>query len=186
MLKWILALTFIFNFGWASEALDKGISLFHQKKYDEALVVFQQTEFVENERINFLVGQLFCNVALGHFEKIDPTLQLIDFKVQEFTNCNTPPQKGPPTAEQQQMAYMCRRHIREIANQMRETVEKLVRETVPGIFQKVKMLRQLYPFIDAIEQIGIDCCKNNFPWACCMDPMLEQLESWKTLGLPTK
>ncbi len=184
MVKWIALLTIIFNLGWAGESFQEGLNLFHKKKYEEALILFKNAELTENEQLKSLVGQLFCSAALGRIDQVDSTIQLIDYKVKEFTNCDTPPKNGPMTQEKQQMAYMCRRHIREIANEMRQTVEGLVRETVPGVFQKIKMLRQLYPFIDALEQTGLDCCQSNFPWACCMDPLLEQLESWNSFGLP--
>lgn len=187
MFRSIFLLSFFFNLALnvvgANESLEEGVALFHAKKYEQALTAFQATD---NKSLGSLVGQLYCNVALGRLNQVDPTVQLISQKIQEFNNCEKPPKNVPLTQETQQMAYMCRRHIREIANQMRQTVEKLVREKVTGIFQKVKVLRQLYPFIDALEQVGIDCCQNNYPWACCMDPMLEQLEDWKTVGLPLK
>jgi hypothetical protein len=183
MLRWIFLLTFFFNFGWASETLQEGISLFQAKEYEKALIAFQKSKASEDQQLGCLVGELFCNVALGNLSQIDPSMQLLTQKLQEFTNCDKPPKDVPITQETQQMAYQCRRHIREIANQMRQTVEKLVRETVTGVLQKIQVLRKLYPFIDALEQVGIDCCQSNFPWACCMDPLLEQLESWRTLGL---
>ncbi len=183
MLKLVLLLTFIFNFGWAYENLEEGVALYKNKRYEEALVVFEQKELIENQQLGSLVGQLFCNVALGHFNRIDPLLQQVSVKVQEFTDCDTPPQSEPVTQEQQHQSYLCRRRVREVANHMRETVEKLVRESVPGVFQKIKVLRQLYPFIDNLEQIAIECCQNNYPWSCCLNPLLEQLEAWNSLGL---
>jgi hypothetical protein len=185
MYRWIILLTLIFNFAGAHEALEEGICLFNEKKYEQALITFQKTELTDKQPLASLIGQLFCNLALGRLNQIDPTIELIDQKIQEFINCDKPPKKGPLTPDQQLMTYQCRRHIREASNQMRQTVEKLVRETVTGIFQKIKLLRQLYPFIDALEQTGLDCCQNNFPLACCLDPILEQLEAWKSIGIPT-
>ncbi|MGH2638850.1 MAG: hypothetical protein ACRDF4_06155, partial [Rhabdochlamydiaceae bacterium] len=124
--------------------------------------------------------------ALGHIDQIDPTLHLINHQLQEFTNCDTPPKKGPITQEQQHMSYLCRRQIREVANQMRRTTEKLVQNTVSGVFEKIKMLRLLYPFIDTLEQIAMDCCQSHLPWSCCTYPLLEQIETWNSFGLPSK
>ena len=177
---WVVFLSLFLSIAcWAQDPVEEGIQLFHEKKYDSALVLFE----TDHARLTPLVGRLYCYVALGRLDQIDPSIQLIHLKLQEFTNCDKPPVKGPITPEQQLLSYQCRRHTREVANQMRRTVEKLVRETVPGIFQKIKVLRQLYPFIDALEQVGIDCCRNNFPLECCLDPMLLQLDAWETLGL---
>ncbi len=137
----------------------------------------------DNEKLGSLVGQLFCHVALGNYDKIDPMIIKIDQRLKPMTNCDTPPDNGPLTKEKQMRSYNCRRHIREVSNEMRQTVEKLVRETVPGTFQKIKILRQLYPFIDTLEQVGIECCQSNYPLNCCLDPLLEQLNGWKDIGL---
>lgn len=147
--------------------------------YETALDHFKH----DDEKLSSLVGQLFCHVALGHYDEIDPTIAIIRQKLEPMTDCGTPPDNGPVTQEKEMLSYNCRRHVREISNEMRQTVEKLVRETVPGTFQKIKVLRQLYPFIDALEQVGIDCCKSYYPLNCCLDPLLEQLELWKNIGL---
>lgn len=183
MLNWVFLLTFILNFGWAADSIEEGIALYQNRHYQEALNVFKQAEGSEQEQLRPLIGQLFCHIALGETTQIDPTLQLITAKFQGFTDCDTPPKQAPLTLEQQHMSYLCRRHIREVANRMRQTVEQLVRESVPGIFEKIKVLRQLYPFIDSLEQTGIGCCENNFPLACCLDPLLLQLETWNSFGL---
>lgn len=183
MLKWVFLLTFILNFGWAADSVEEGVTLYQNRHYQEALNVFKQAETSDHEQLRPLIGQLFCHIALGETTQIDPTLQLISAHFQGFTDCDTPPKTGPLTQEQQHMSYLCRRHIREIANRMRQTVEKLVRESVPGIFEKIKVLRQLYPFIDSLEQTGIGCCQNNYPWDCCLDPLLLQLETWNSFGL---
>lgn len=177
MRLWILMLTLIFNNSWAS-TLQDGIDLFHEKKYSQALIAFQDAE---DQGLTSKIGEIYCQVALGNYSAVDA---LTAQAYQGFSNCETPPvQTGPETQEQHLMTYQCRRHVREIANQMRQTVEQLVRETVPGFFQKIKMLRKLYPFIDALEQVGIDCCQNGYPWECCLDPMILQLDSWKAIGI---
>ncbi len=190
-----MLLIIFFNFGWSSETLQQGIQLFNNQHYSEALAVFQETELAEKEPLGFLIGQLFCQIALHQFAEIDSTLRLIELRLHSYSLCaqsssqapsrgHSPPPSPPPlTQDQQLMLYQCRRHIREVANQMRHTVEKLVRESVPGIFKKIKVLRQLYPFIDALEQTGIECCQGNYPLGSCLDPLLEQLEAWKTIGL---
>jgi hypothetical protein len=189
MFKWVILLTFILNSGWAHENTSlptPGMTLFMEKRYEEALLLFQNPQPADKEELNPLLGQLFCHIALGHTDQVAPTIYLIRQKVQEFTNCDTLPDRGPVTQEQQQMAYMCRRHVREIANRMRQTVEQLVRDTVPGMLAKIKMLRELYPFIDDLEQTGVECCQNTSPSECCMNPLIEQLESWSSFGLSSK
>jgi hypothetical protein len=177
MWLWIIVLSLIFNHSWAA-TLQDGIALFHEKKYSEALTAFQAPE---NQGLTSKIGELYCQVALGNYAAVDT---LTAQAYQGFSNCDKPPEKtGPETQEQNLLTYQCRRHVREIANQMRQTVEQLVRETVSGFFQKIKMLRKLDPFIDALEQVGIDCCQSGFPWECCLDPMLQQLDSWKAFGI---
>lgn len=189
MARWLCVLTIFFNCswapsGWAGESFEKGVSLFHEEKYEEAWAQFKKAELTENKELRSLFGQLICCAALKRSDQIVATIQTIQYKVQQFVDCETPPDEGPITQEKQLMAYMCRRHIREIANRMRQSVEKLVRESVPGAFEKIKMLRHLYPFIDTLEQTGISCCQSQFPLVCCLDPLLEQLESWDSFGLP--
>jgi len=183
MLRWLFLLTFVFNFAWSSSRLEEGVALYQREHYQEALTLFKQLEASEKEPLGPLIGQLFCHIALGETAQIHPTLQLISANYKGFTHCTPPSQKAPLTLEQQQMSYLCRRHIREVTNLMRQTVEKLVRESVPGIFEKIKVLRQLYPFIDSLEQTGIGCCQNNLPLSCCLDPLLVQLETWNSFGL---
>ncbi len=183
MLKWIVLLTFVLNVIWAGEISEKGIALLKQKKYEEALSTFKTIETAEREQLTSLIGQLYCTVALGRFDQIDPMIAKIDLELREAINCDAPPPSTPQTKEHHQISYECRQHVREVANQIRETVEKLVRETVPGFFQKIKILRQLYPYVDALERTGLDCCQNNYPWQCCTNPLLEQLEAWNSFGI---
>jgi len=180
MLRSIILLLFLCSNCWAHDGLEDGIRLFHEKKYEQALSVFQA---YEDQKLGSLVGQLYCNVALGRLEQIDPTIHLIDLKLQDYIDCTTPPSKEVLTQQQHQKSYQCRQHVREVTNQIRQTVEKLVRETVDGIFLKIKVLRQLYPYIDALERTGLDCCQNNFPWQCCTNPLIEQLEAWNSFGI---
>lgn len=188
----LLMLIFIFNFGWASDSYQprdsyqQGMDLFHNKQYEEAIFVFKQAELSEKKQLNSLVGQLCCNVALGRMDQIDPTIHLIRKTMYAAASCIDSSNQEPLKPEQQQAAYMCRRRVREVANQMRQTVEQLVRDTVPGIFAKIQMLRQLYPLIDSLEQIGVECCEHNPNGNCCINPLLEQLESWSSFGLSTK
>ncbi len=153
--------------------------------YLEALVYFQQAEFYEKSPLKALAGQLYCHVALGQWDEIKPTIILIHQTIEELTNCEPSKDRPPLSSEEQHAAYLCRRRTREIANEMRQRVEALVRETVPGIFKKIKTLRELYPYIDALERTAIGCCQSNVPWKCCLDPLLEQLEVWNNLGLET-
>jgi len=99
-------------------------------------------------------------------------------------NCEVSPPERLRTLEEQREAYRCRQQIREVANEVRQTVEELVRERVSGFFQKIKTLRKLYPLIDALEQKALKCCERTTTFRCCEKILLEELEVWKVDGFP--
>ena len=84
----------------------------------------------------------------------------------------------PHTEQEEISSYACRQKIREMASHMRTEVEKIVRESVPGFFQRIQMLRKLYPQIDALEREGIACCKKGAPCLQCMEPLVQQMKVW--------
>jgi hypothetical protein len=94
---------------------------------------------------------------------------------------------APQMTEQEEISsYACRQKIREMSNQMRTDVEKKVREDVPGFFARIKMLRHLYPQIDALEQRAIECCKSGQPCHQCLKPLVQQMDVWNSEGLKEK
>jgi hypothetical protein len=66
---------------------------------------------------------------------------------------------------------------------MRTEVEQMVRDSVPNFFQRIKMLRHLYPQIDALERDAIECCKQGQPCKVCMEPLVQQMQVWNSEGL---
>lgn len=96
----------------------------------------------------------------------------------------TPNAVDPPkTVEEQYDAYLCRQKVRKASQQLRQLLEKTVREKVPGFFQKIKIIRQLYPYVDALEREGLNCCENRQTTPCCIEPLVEQLQLWNSEGL---
>ena len=88
----------------------------------------------------------------------------------------------PIQEEKPVSAYQCRQKVREMANRMRTQAEKMVRDKVPNIFQKIRILRQLYPYIDGLERQGIECCKSGLPCDCCLKPLVQEMELWNSEG----
>jgi hypothetical protein len=85
----------------------------------------------------------------------------------------------PPPAEPLP-PYQCRLKIREQTNQLRTMVEKKVRETVPNVFEKIQILRKLYPYIDELERDAIDCSQKGSSCEECMKPLVKQMELWNS------
>lgn len=94
--------------------------------------------------------------------------------------------ESPPPPDQPTSPYQCRLKIRETTNQMRTMVEKKVRESVPGISQKIQALRKLYPYIDQLEQTAIKCSQKGSSCEECMKPLVEQMELWNSEALLPK
>ncbi len=86
------------------------------------------------------------------------------------------------TEEEQISAYQCRQRVREMASRMRTQAEKMVRDKVPNIFQKIKILRQLYPYIDTLERNGIKCCQSGQSCKCCVEPLVQEMKLWNSKG----
>jgi hypothetical protein len=92
--------------------------------------------------------------------------------------------KSPSTSAEQYALYECRQNIRKQARDLRIFIEKKVAETVPGFLQKIRVLRQLNPYIDALERDGLNCCQSLQPTESCAEPLVRQLELWNSEGLP--
>lgn len=186
MFRYLILSFFLCLQCWAHDPLNEGIHLFYEKEYDSAMQIFERADANQTQPIGALIGQLLCQVALGRLDEIDATIISVKEKIEFQPQCTMPTEDRVLTLEEHHAAYFCRRKVREVANQMRQTVENLVRETVPGFIQKIKMLRKLYPFIDSLEYAGIDCCEHNLATACCLNPLFQQLELWNSLGLQEK
>jgi len=179
-----LVLSFFLVLSCRADFLLEGVSLFHEKKYDDALQLFEKDETYQENPVGSLIGKVFCQIALGNLEDMRVTISSVKEKIEFQPDCKTSKTKRDLSAEQHQKAYECRQKVREITNKMRQTVEKLVREKVPGVLEKIKILREIYPFIDSLEYAGIECCQSNASSDCCLNPLLEQLENWDAFGIP--
>ncbi len=89
----------------------------------------------------------------------------------------------PPKSEDKISSYECRQKVRKCSQEMRLLVEKMVADTVPGFFQKIRVFRQLNPYIDSLERNGLLCCQNGQTAEYCTEPLVIQLELWNSEGL---
>ena len=90
------------------------------------------------------------------------------------------PLGGEPT--EYRSSYACRQQIREAAHQLRTLVETRVREEIPGVFEKIQVLRKLYPIIDTLEWNALACCKAGQMPDRCVLPLVEQFNKWNSEG----
>jgi hypothetical protein len=171
---------------WGLGDYQKGLSLYQNKEYEAALKLFQQDSTLKEASVGCLIGQVFCEIALGRWDMLDDTLNRSQLQLKLYPPCKIPDQATPLSSENQHAAYLCRRRVRDVANQMRQTVEHLVRENVPGVFKKIYVLRKLYPFIDALERVGLNCCQNYHYSEYSLNPLIQQLITWNEIGLPQK
>jgi hypothetical protein len=74
--------------------------------------------------------------------------------------------------------------VRRVAKDLRYLVEKMVADTVPGFFDKIKTFRRLNPYIDQLSRESLSCCQNNETRHPCTEPLVEQLNLWNSEGLP--
>jgi len=88
------------------------------------------------------------------------------------------------TEQDQIRVYNCRQQVRRVAKDLRYLVEKMVADTVPGFFEKIKTFRRLNPYIDQLSRQGLTCCQNNEMEQSCTEPLVEQLNLWNSEGLP--
>jgi hypothetical protein len=159
--------------------LEDGVRLFKTKNYAEAEVCFERATHDKNRAAVGQLGKALCHVAMGDYAAGEQEFKQLSSTFTCSCDHNTPPQ----TEREQASAYDCRQAIRLVANKMRKLVEKLVRDTVPGIFKKIQVLRQLYPYIDLLERNGLDCCERQHHWECCSEPLVQQFEVWNSEGL---
>lgn len=160
-------------------SLDEGIRLFQKKEYLQAAQLFQQIEKQDDFATAAYFGEGMCFIALGDLQRGKEALSHLASSMV----CDCTIARPPDTEEEHKASYECRYKIREVTTEMRHVVEKLVRQNVDGFLKKIQTLRELYPFIDALERVGLDCCALHHQWDCCIDPLEEQLRIWKDIGL---
>jgi|GEM_PF-6880707 len=88
--------------------------------------------------------------------------------------------------EKKLSAYECRQQVRRLANELRKSVEKNVRESSLGCFKKIQILRFYYPHIDSLERNALSCCQKEKCFQKCMAPLVKQIELWNTTDLSTR
>ena len=164
------------------DAFKDGIESIKQKDYSQASGHFHLAARSGNSAALF--GEAICLIALGEHEVAAEHLQKL-----ACASCDQEEQNLPPaisTEEEQISAYNCRQRVRKVAKELRYLVEKMIADTVPGFFQKIRTFRQLNPYIDNLERNGLACCQNQQNGNGCTEPLVEQLKLWNSEGLPVK
>jgi len=87
------------------------------------------------------------------------------------------------TEQEQISSYHCRQQVRKVTKDLKYLVEKMVADTVPGFFDKIKTFRRLNPYIDQLSRQGLSCCQNNETEKPCTEPLVEQFNLWNSEGL---
>ncbi|MFI5422243.1 MAG: hypothetical protein ACHQ1H_14865 [Nitrososphaerales archaeon] len=162
------------------DAFEDGIESIHQKDYVQATKHFHHAAISGNRAALF--GEVICEVALGKHELANEHLKELS-----CASCREEEQKPstPSEIEKEQIsAYDCRQRVRKVTKDLRDLVEKIVADTVSGLFQKIQTFRRLNPYIDQLERNGLDCCKNKQSEKPCTEPLVEQLKLWNSEGLP--
>ena len=164
-----------------------GVELLRNKQYEEASKHFKLAAQSPEKAKAATFGRVLCDVALGKYEKIEKRMSLVN-DISFCNSCDSSQEsKSPPTTSAEQFAaYECRQHVRKIAQDLRNLVERMIAETVPGVIQKIKTFRQLNPYIDNLERNGISCCQKGQTSNSCVEPLVRQLELWNSEGLPIK
>ena len=163
------------------------VELLKNKQYEKADQHFKLASHSPEHAKSAFFGRVLCDVALGKYEKIEKHMK----KVNVISCCDRcesdeEPKKNPTTAAEQYALYLCRQEVRKLSQNLRSLVEKLIAETVSGIFKKIQVLRQLNPYIDNLERNGMTCCQNGETSECCIEPLVRQLELWNSDGLHIK
>jgi hypothetical protein len=164
------------------DAFQDGIYSVNQQDYSQAYEHFHLASKSGNAAALF--GEAICALALGKHEIADQHLQEV-----ACASCREKEQNLPPTTktEQEQLsAYDCRQRVRKVAKDLRYLVEKMIADTVPGFFKKIRTFRQLNPYIDNLERNGLTCCQNKQTEEGCAEPLVEQLKLWNSEGLPVE
>jgi hypothetical protein len=164
------------------DAFEDGIDSINQHDYSQAFEHFHLAAKSGNSAALF--GKAICALALGKHE-----IAAEHLKELACAACHQEEQNLPHVSEtekEQISAYDCRQRVRKVAKDLRYLVEKVVADTVPGFFQKIRTFRQLNPYIDQLERNGLTCCKNHQTEEGCTEPLVEQLKLWNSEGLPVE
>ena len=164
------------------DAFEDGIEFIHQKNYVQAQKHFHLAAKSGNPAALF--GEAICDVALGKHEMAAKHLEELACASCRKEEKATPHQ--PITEKEQVSTYDCRQRVRKVTKDLRNLVEKMVADTVPGFFQKIQTFRLLNPYIDNLERDGLSCCQNNQTENPCTEPLVEQLKLWNSEGLPVE
>jgi hypothetical protein len=162
------------------DAFQDGIDSVNQQDYSQASEHFHLASQSGNAAAHF--GEAICALALGKHEIAAKHLQEVACAACREKEQNLPP--AIKTEKEQLSTYDCRQRVRKVAKDLRYLVEKVVADTVPGFFQKIRTFRQLNPYIDNLERDGLTCCQNYQNEEGCTEPLVEQLKLWNSEGLP--
>jgi len=180
-MKYLAGFFILFFSGAYADEYAEGIQLLKKKEYAQASQHFKQAVILENKVPAALFGRVLCEMALGKYDEIAKQMEQVSQAVCQTCKTNKP---TPPTRSEEQISsYDCRQKVRKFSLELRLLVEKMVAETVPGFFQKIKTFRQLNPYIDSLERNGLSCCQNGQTWKSCTEPLVLQLELWNSEGL---
>ncbi len=164
------------------DSFEDGIDSINQKDYLQASKHFHLAARAGNSAALF--GEAICAVALGNHNVAAEHLQEL-----ACTSCPKEEQNLLPpkkTEKEQVSAYDCRQRVRKVTKDLRNLVEKIVADTVPGFLEKIQTFRRLNPYIDQLERNGLACCQNNQTENPCTEPLVEQLKLWNSEGLPAE
>jgi hypothetical protein len=158
--------------------IQKGIELLKQKKYSQASEQLQAA--AKSGHPDAIFATAICEVVLGKQEAAAYHLeQLICLPCEQ---CGQNETDLPNTPQTPAAAYECRIRVRKVLLKMRNLVEKIVSESVPGLLRKIQAFRQLNPYIDMLARNGLACCQNQNVESCT-EPLVEQLKLWDSEGL---
>lgn len=170
-----------FSILWAclqGNEVQQGIELLKQKKYSQASEHLQQA--AESGHPDAIFATAICEVALGKQEAAALHLeQLISLPCEHCEQNDIDLAKTPKTPAE---AYECRIRVRKVLLKLRNLVEKIVAESVPGLLRKIQAFRQLNPYIDMLARNGLACCQNQNVESCT-EPLVEQLKLWDSEGI---
>lgn len=181
-MKYFLGFLIFFFCGVYADEYEEGIKLLQKKEYVQASKHFKQAVILENKAPAALFGKVLCEVALGKHEKVSKHMEQVNKAVCQ--TCKRANKNQPLTESAKQISsYECRQKVRKCSQELRLLVEKMVADTVPGFFQKIRVFRQLNPYIDSLERNGLYCCQTGQRSERCTEPLVIQLELWNSEGL---
>lgn len=174
-MKYLVYFALLLSFLQGNE-VQQGIELLKQKKYSQAREHLEQA--VNAGHPDALFATAICEVVLGKQEAAAYHLeQLLSIPCEQCEQNETDLPKTPAEA------YECRIGVRKVLLKLRNLVEKIVAESVPGLLRKIQAFRQLNPYIDMLERNGMTCCEKQNAESC-VEPLVEQLKLWNSEGLP--